>query len=214
MTDTIAERGTRGAVENPHWRRFPLPGADVRLARFCAPGAALTWFACLHAEIPWEQHRLRIFGRAVDSPRLSCWIGDAAAVYTYSRTRFEPRPWTPALRELRAALAAICGEVYNSVLCNLYRDGGDAMGWHSDSEPELGPTPAIASLSFGATRRFRLRHRRDPALRAEIPLESGSLLLMAGTTQSNYRHDLPRTARETGPRINLTFRRIGTAHEP
>jgi len=214
MADTIAERGRHGAVENPHWRRFPLPGADVRLARFCAAGAALTWFSRLHAEIPWEQHRLRIFGREVDSPRLSCWIGDAAAVYTYSRTRFEPRPWTPALRELCVALEIICGEVYNSVLCNLYRDGCDAMGWHSDSEPELGPTPAIASLSFGAARRFRLRHRRDPALRAEMLLESGSLLLMAGTTQRNYRHDLPRSARATGPRINLTFRRIGIAHEP
>jgi len=213
MADTIAERGRGGAVENPHWRHFHLPGADVRLARFCVAAAAQTWFARLLAEVPWERHRLRIFGRAVDSPRLSCWIGDADAVYTYSRTRFEPRPWTPALRELRTALSRICGEVYNSVLCNLYRDGHDAMGWHSDDEPELGTAPVIASLSFGATRRFRLRHRRDPALRAEIPLESGSLLLMAGATQKNYRHDLPRTAREVGPRINLTFRNIGAANE-
>jgi alkylated DNA repair dioxygenase AlkB len=82
------------------------------------------------------------------------------------------------------------------------------MGWHSDSEPELGPNPAIASLSFGAARRFRLRHRRNPQLRLEIELDSGSVLLMAGATQSNYRHDLPRTARAIGPRINLTFRHI------
>jgi alkylated DNA repair dioxygenase AlkB len=210
---TIAEPDGRGAVENPHWRRFRLPGADVRLAQFCAAAAAQTWFERLRAEIAWEQHRLRVFGREVNSPRLSCWVGDADAVYTYSRTRFEPRPWTPALRELRGALNDICGEVYNSVLCNLYRDGRDAMGWHSDSEPELGPSPMIASLSFGATRRFDLRHRRDPALRVEIPLESGSLLLMAGATQSNYRHALPRTARETGPRINLTFRRTGAVDE-
>jgi alkylated DNA repair dioxygenase AlkB len=88
------------------------------------------------------------------------------------------------------------------------------MGWHSDSEAELGPNPLIASLTFGATRRFRLRHRRDPASRVEIELESGSLLLMAGATQSNYRHDLPRTARAIGPRINLTFRHIhGAGHE-
>jgi len=208
MMTTIAEWDRGGAVENPHWRHFPLPSADVRLARFCSAAAAQTWFARLHAEIPWAQHRLKIFGRSVDSPRLSCWIGDAEAVYTYSRTRFEPRPWTPALRDLREAVNRFCGEVYNSVLCNLYRDGDDAMGWHSDSEPELGTEPVIASLSFGATRRFRLHHKRNPALRSEIALESGSLLLMAGATQTNYRHDLPRTARQIGPRINLTFRRI------
>jgi len=208
MTTTIAECSESGAVESPHWRQFPLPGADVRLTRFCTGAAAQNWCARLRAEIPWEQHRLRIFARVVDSPRLSCWIGDVDAVYTYSRTRFEPRPWTPALRELRAAMSRICGEVYNSVLCNLYRDGHDAMGWHSDSEPELGPEPVIASLSFGATRRFRLRHKRDQKLRLELDLDPGSLLLMAGATQTNYRHDLPRTARMVGPRINLTFRRI------
>lgn len=131
--DTIAECGGRGAVEIPQWRHFPLVGADVRLAQFCAEPVARDWFARLHGAIAWEQHRLLIFGRRIDSPRLSCWIGDADAVYTYSRTRFEPRPWTPALAELRAAVSALCGEVYNSVLCNLYRDGQDAMGWHSDN---------------------------------------------------------------------------------
>jgi alkylated DNA repair dioxygenase AlkB len=151
---------------------------------------------------------VRIFGREIASPRLSCWIGDAEAVYTYSGTRFEPRAWTSALAELRDAVSAQCGEIYNSVLCNLYRDGRDAMGWHSDSEPELGPAPVIASLSFGAARRFRLRHKRDRALRLELDLASGSLLLMAGATQRNYRHDLPRTVRPVAPRINLTFRRI------
>ena len=208
MTITITERNMHGAADIPLWRRFRLPGADVRLAQFCDSFAAQSWFARLRAEIPWEQHRLRIFGRDVDSPRLSCWIGDADAVYTYSRTRFEPRPWTPALAGLRDALGLICGEIHNSVLCNLYRDGHDAMGWHSDSEPELGVAPTIASLSFGATRRFRLRHKRDRRLRAEIELDSGSLLLMAGQTQANYRHDLPRTALVTDARINLTFRRI------
>ena len=196
------------------WQRFDLPGADVRLARFCDAMAAQDWFDRLHVEIPWEQHHLRIFGREIASPRLSCWIGDADAAYTYSRTRFEPRRWTPALAELRDALNQSCGQNYNSVLCNLYRDGHDAMGWHSDSEPELGAHPVIASLSFGAPRRFRLRHRRYPASRVEIELEPGSLLLMAGATQSNYRHDLPRTARAIGPRINLTFRHIhGAGHE-
>ena len=192
----------------PEWRRIDLPGAHVRLAQFCGPHEAQRWFERLHAEIPWERHRLRLFGREIDAPRLSCWVGDADAVYTYSRVRFAPHAWTPALAELRRELCIRCSESYNSVLCNLYRDGRDAMGWHSDSEPELGPQPSIASLSFGAARRFRLRHRTRRDLRAEIELDSGSLLLMAGATQHNYRHDLPRTAKPVGPRVNLTFRAI------
>jgi alkylated DNA repair dioxygenase AlkB len=190
------------------WQRFDLLGADVRLAQFCNAASAQHWFTRLHAEVPWECHRLRLFGRQVEAPRLSCWIGDADAVYTYSGTRFVPHAWTAACSELRDGLTAFCGERYNSVLCNLYRDGRDSMGWHSDDEAELGTQPCIASLSFGASRRFRLRHRRDPDLRLEIELPSGSLLLMAGATQRNYRHDLPKSARMVAPRLNLTFRRI------
>jgi alkylated DNA repair dioxygenase AlkB len=190
------------------WQTFDLPGAAVSLTQFCDAEVAQEWFKRVHAEVVWERHRLRLFGREVDSPRLSCWIGDADAAYTYSGTRFTPRPWTPACAELREDISALCGERYNSVLCNLYRDGRDSMGWHSDDETELGPQPVIASLSLGAPRRFRLRHRRDPAQRLELDLASGSLLLMAGATQRNYRHDLPKSARVAGPRINLTFRRI------
>jgi alkylated DNA repair dioxygenase AlkB len=190
------------------WQRFDLPGADVRLAQFCDAMSAQHWFTRLHGEVPWERHHLRLFGRQVEAPRLSCWIGDADAVYTYSGTRFVPRAWTEACSELRDGLVAFCGERYNSVLCNLYRDGRDSMGWHSDDEAELGARPCIASLSFGASRRFRLRHRSNPDLRLEIDLPTGSLLLMTGTTQRNYKHDLPKSARVVAPRLNLTFRRI------
>lgn len=191
-----------------HWQRFDLPDADVRLAHFCGGDAARDWFARLDAEIAWERHRLRLFGREIDAPRLSCWIGDAEAVYRYSGRTFSPHAWTPALAALREYLLAQCGESYNSVLCNLYRDGRDAMGWHSDSEPELGAAPLIASFSFGGVRRFRLRHRTNPAARLELELPAGSLLRMGGTTQQFYRHDLPRTARAVAPRINLTYRAI------
>jgi alkylated DNA repair dioxygenase AlkB len=190
------------------WQRFDLPGADVRLAQFCDAASAQCWFTRLHGEVPWERHRLRLFGRQIDAPRLSCWIGDADAVYTYSGTRFMPHAWTETCSELRDGLVAFGSERYNSVLCNLYRDGHDSMGWHSDDEAELGACPSIASLSFGASRRFRLRHRSNPDLRLEIELPTGSLLLMAGTTQRNYKHDLPKSARVVGPRLNLTFRRI------
>jgi alkylated DNA repair dioxygenase AlkB len=193
------------------WQTLALPGADVRLLQFCDAEEALRWFARLREEIAWERHRLRLFGREVEAPRLSCWIGDPDAAYRYSGTQFSPHPWPPACAELRDRVVILCDEKYNSVLCNLYRDGCDSMGWHSDDEAELGIQPRIASLSFGACRRFRLRHRRDPALRLDLDLAPGSLLLMAGATQHNYRHDLPKTRREVGPRLNLTFRRILTA---
>jgi alkylated DNA repair dioxygenase AlkB len=208
MVDTIANHPARRNAARAVWQRLALPGADVRLTRFCAAESGQVWFARLLAEVPWERHVLRLFGRAVAAPRLSCWIGDPEACYAYSGVRFAPKPWTPALVELRREVERLCGDVYNSVLCNLYRDGRDCMGWHSDDEPELGPSPAIASLSLGAPRRFRLRHRRDSRIGAVLELTSGDLLRMAGATQMNYRHDLPRSRRVTEPRINLTFRLV------
>lgn len=191
-----------------------LPGADVVLDRdWLPPAAAASLFADLLAVVPWEVHRLRLFGREVAAPRLSCWIGDPDARYRYSGTDFAPRPWPPALLPLRPRLRARTGVDFNSVLANLYRDGGDAMGWHSDDEPELGAQPVIASLSLGATRRFVLKPRAGRASgggaqRLSLDLAPGSLLLMRGDTQRNYRHALPRTSRVVGPRINLTFRRV------
>ncbi|MGH8041102.1 MAG: alpha-ketoglutarate-dependent dioxygenase AlkB family protein [Rudaea sp.] len=190
------------------WRHIELAGADVRLARFCTAGQASAWFARLQQEIPWQRHRVKLFGRELEVPRLACWMGDAGAVYSYSRMRYVPQPWTRAMAQLRTQVSALCGEIYNGVLCNLYRNGRDAMGWHSDDEPELGQHPRIASLSFGAPRRFCLRHRRERDRRVEIVLESGDLLLMAAATQANYQHALPRTRACAVPRINLTFRPI------
>jgi len=193
---------------------LPLAGASLSFdPHWLSPEQADALFAVLHAGIAWEVHRIRLFGRLVDSPRLSSWIGDPGAGYVYSGARFEPRPWPEALNAVRDRLAAATGERFNSVLANLYRDGRDAMGWHSDDERELGARPVIASLSLGATRRFVLKHRRQPECRLTLELPHGSLLLMSGETQANYRHGLPRTARPVGPRINLTFRRIqgGTA---
>lgn len=189
--------------------RLDLPGADLRYdAQAYPPVRADALFADLLGEIPWQSHRLRIFGRDVDAPRLSCWIGDADAVYTYSGTRFEPRPWTPTVAALRDDLRRRLGVRFNSVLANLYRDGRDSMGWHGDDEPELGPEPVIASLSFGSVRTFRLRSRRTRETALSIELAHGSLLVMAGGTQRHYQHALPKRVRVAVPRVNLTFRRI------
>lgn len=184
-----------------------LEGADVRYDADAFASRANAIFDALHREIPWEQHRLRIFGRDVGSPRLSCWIGDEGTAYKYSGTRFEPRAWTPTLASLRDELATRFDLRFDSVLANLYRDGRDSMGWHSDDEPELGAAPVIASLSFGDVRRFRFRSRETKRVALAIDLASGSLLVMRGATQRLYHHDLPKVAR-AGARINLTFRLI------
>jgi alkylated DNA repair dioxygenase AlkB len=190
-------------------KALPLPDAELAFeTQWLVPAAADALLAALQETIAWEIHRIRLFGREHASPRLSCWIGDPDASYRYSGTRFEPRPWPAALPPIRRRLHDEFGIDFNSVLANRYRDGRDAMGWHSDSEPELGPAPAIASLSLGATRRFVLRHRTQSDLKLALDLPHGSLLVMRGDTQRYYRHALPRTIRPVGERINLTFRRI------
>jgi alkylated DNA repair dioxygenase AlkB len=190
------------------FKRIDLPGAELWFApAWLATAEADVLFADLRQAPGWEVHRIRIFGREVDSPRLSRWIGDPDAVYTYSRTRFVPQPWSPVLDGVRARLQDALAVGFNSVLANRYRDGRDRMGWHSDDEPELGPQPFIASLSLGATRRFALKPRGEGE-RLALDLPHGSLLLMAGNTQRRYRHALPGTARPVGERINLTFRRV------
>lgn len=186
---------------------LPLSGALLRFAPdFLAASEADALLSELMTAIPWEQHHVRLFGRTLPAPRLSCWIGDRDAVYTYSRVRFVPRPWPAALTALRACLETCCAARFNSVLANLYRDGRDAMGWHSDDEAELGAEPLIASLSLGAPRRFLLRTRSGAARSTGLMLSHGSLLLMGGACQRLYRHAVPRTRVAVAPRINLTFR--------
>lgn len=189
-----------------------LPGAQIHWQRGWLDAAqADALLQALLAQVQWEVHRIRMFGRMVDSPRLSSWIGDADASYRYSGTRFAPQPWPEALQPIRARLQAETEHPFNSVLLNRYRSGADAMGWHSDDEPELGAQPLIASVSLGATRRFAFKHRDDAALKQTLELEHGDLLLMGGDTQRCYKHALPRTARPVGERINLTFRQIAPA---
>jgi len=164
--------------------------------------------ATLTAEVPWQQQHVRMFGRKIPMPRLTCWMGDPGCSYTYSGVRHAPTPWTPAVAELRQQVIAATGTPLNSVLLNRYRSGRDAMGWHADDEPELGPEPTIASLSLGAARRLDLAHRTHADERIRVVLSDGSLLVMAGTTQAHWKHRIPRTSRAIGERINLTFRRI------
>jgi alkylated DNA repair dioxygenase AlkB len=146
--------------------------------------------ARLIAETAWRSELITLWGKQYQQPRLTAWHGEAA--YSYSGLRLEPLPFTPLQQEIRQAVEAASGHRFNSVLLNYYRDGRDSMGMHSDNEPELGPEPAIASVSFGAERIFLLQHKRSKQ-RIRLALTQGSLLLMA---------------RDVGPRVNLTFRLI------
>ena len=190
-----------------------LPQADLLFdPAFLAASEAARLLDQFTTEVAWEQRSIRIFGQQMPQPRLTAWYGDPQARYTYSGLAWEPRPWTPALLALRQRLEAATGARFNSVLLNLYRDGRDSMGWHADDEPELGAAPVIASLSLGATRRFRLRPRAGrPHAPFGLDLPSGSLLLMRGPTQQHWQHALPKTTRPLGPRLNLTFRWVAPA---
>ncbi len=191
----------------------PLPdGLLYHLPQFLAPDDASALSAELTCSLAWQQHRLTLFGRERLTPRLCAWYGDSHARYGYSGQALEPLPWTAPLAALRQRLEAALGFTFNSVLANLYRDGADSMGWHSDDEASLGPQPVIASLSLGATRRFVLRHRQRRELPTlALPLESGSLLVMAGDTQRYWQHAVPKTRRPVAARVNLTFRQVQRA---
>lgn len=176
--------------------------------RFLPEGQADSLLQELLREVPWQRSEIRLYGRSVLEPRLSCWMGDPEAVYRYSGTAFTPKPWIMPVIQLRREVEDCCGHRFNSVLLNYYRHGRDAMGWHSDDEPELGQWPVIASVSLGAERRFLLREKRQGARALGLTLAHGSLLLMHGDVQERFQHALPRTQKPVDARINLTFRKI------
>ena len=188
---------------------IPVIGDGLRYAEmFLPPDTADGLLQALLAQVPWRQSEIRLYGRLMREPRLGCWMGDASAVYRYSGTLFTPVPWIEPVLSLKQAVEAASGHRFNSVLLNYYRDGQDAMGWHSDDEPELGGQPVIASVSLGGVRRFLLREKRKGARSFGLALAHGSLLLMHGDLQRLYQHALPRTLRSVDARVNLTFRKI------
>ena len=159
----------------------------------------------LRRELEFETRAIELFGRRVLQPRLIAWAGELA--YRYSGQTLEIRSFTPVLEELRERIVRRTGVRFNHALVNRYRDERDMMGFHSDAEPELGRDPTVASASFGATRRFVLRSKRNSEKRAiEYALGHGSLLVMSGSLQHHYRHAVPRESRRVGERINVTFR--------
>ena len=167
------------------------------------------WYQQLSQSICWQQDRIKIYGQDMPIPRLNAWYGDEGMDYSYSGIQLKAKPWNEPLLGLKCQLERALNVTFNSVLANYYRDGKDSVSWHADDEAELGSQPLIASLSFGETRRFSLRHKTDRSLPVQhIELEGGSLLVMAGETQRYWHHQLPKTRHSITGRINLTFRSI------
>jgi len=185
------------------------PGLDVTLIRNAVdPDAADAALVALRERVAWRQDYLRMFGELIAVPRLESWVADEGLDYTYSGIHHDPGPWTEELIALRDLVSEHAGATFNSVLCNLYRDGNDGVDWHADDESEFGPMPVIGSLSLGATRRFDLRRADDHAEKIEFDLHNGDLVIMRGTTQALWQHRVPKTKKPVGERINLTFRTV------
>ena len=165
-------------------------------------------FKTLLETIEWKQDKIMMYGKELPLPRLSAWYGDNNKPYTYSGITLNPLPWTDELLQIKEKIEAEAKVKFSSVLLNRYRDGQDYVGWHTDAEKELGKNPVIGSVNFGATRKFQLRRIDDHKEKFEVELKHGTFLLMQGSTQHYWQHQVPKTATKIGERLNLTFRVI------
>jgi len=176
---------------------FRLPDTDLRLwEQFFAKAESDHYFTILKNTTPWKQRERKMYDKMVPDPRLTAYYGGPNGF-----------AWTDELLAIKAKVETECGITFNRVLLNYYRDGNDSVAWHSDTLPTEGKHHAIASVTFGETRHFKIRHKsRKDVDQLSIPLTHGSLLLMGDTMQDHYEHHIPKTSRNIGPRINLTFR--------
>lgn len=186
-----------------------LPDADiVYYPSFFENDVSSKLYSDLLNGIPWQQDNIKIFGKEHAQPRLTALFGNDAKPYSYSNITMQPHPWTLLLQKIKYQIESVAETQFTTVLLNYYRDGKDSNSWHADNEKELGKNPIIASLSLGTERLFQLKHNTNPNLKQNILLENGSLLLMKGTTQNFWKHQIPKSTKITGGRINLTFRII------
>jgi alkylated DNA repair dioxygenase AlkB len=193
-----------GGMQSP---KLPADLMDYKPG-FFSPDESADLVKKLKETITWNQGTIHMYGKLLNTPRLTAWYGDNNRTYFFSGKKFDPHPWTPELLFIKERVDAAAGITFNSVLLNLYRNGNDSVAWHADDEPELGANPVIASVSFGQIRRFDVRHKRDHKLRYSVELESGSLLLMKGDLQHQWEHQVPKSSKILNERINLTFRII------
>jgi alkylated DNA repair dioxygenase AlkB len=186
----------------------PAAATASSISDFLGKTEADAIFEQLSNDIPWQHDEIRVFGKTHPQPRLTALYGNEGKLYSYSNIKMQPHPWNPLLEKIKSKVESVSDANFSTVLLNLYRDGKDSNGWHADNEKELGDNPIIASLSFGAERVFQLKHNTIVDVKKSITLEHGSLLLMKGSTQHHWKHQIPKTAKPVGTRINLTFRSI------
>ena len=166
------------------------------------------YFNLLKKEIQWRQDNIKIFGKIYAQPRLTALYANNNKSYSYSNIKMQPITFTPTIFDIKSKIEKRLYSQFTSCLLNLYRNGQDSNGWHADNEKELGLNPLIASLSLGAERVFHMKHRNDKKEKLKINLTNGSLLVMRGKTQHHWLHQIPKTKKKVGERINLTFRII------
>lgn len=186
---------------------YQLPNGFSYQAGAISAQKSLNLFYYLQANLNWQQPNIPVFGKTNPIPRLQCFIADSNVNYGYSGTQLVVESWPEVLDTMRKRIAGQFNIPFNALLVNLYRDGHDCMGWHSDDEQELGVDPTIVSISLGAERVFKIQHKQTKAI-TNLKLESGSCLVMSGQSQQLYSHALPKQLSLKHPRINLTFRYI------
>lgn len=186
---------------------LPYDGTVVYYGKVMSHAHAQHYLERLLEDIEWKNDEAIIFGKLIITKRKIGWYGDSNYQYTYSNTTKQALPWTKELLELKKLAEEISGTTFNSCLLNLYHDGNEGMAYHSDDEKSLGKNTTIASLSFGAERKFSFKHKQTKDT-VSVQLEHGSLLVMKDETQSHWLHRLPPSKKITRPRVNLTFRTI------
>lgn len=182
-------------------------GEYIYIPNFYTKEIADKYFQRLIEDIKWKQESMKMYGKELPFPRLTAWYGDQDKPYSFSGITLQPHPWSPGLLKVKSDIETKVNVVFNSVLLNRYRDGSDSISWHTDAEKELGKNPVIASVNFGAERKFQLKHK-DTNERIDIILQHGSLLIMQGELQHFWKHQIPKTKKPIGERVNLTFRVI------
>jgi alkylated DNA repair dioxygenase AlkB len=190
---------------DPTVNLLPCDGTVNYFGPVLTPADTRLFYETLLRDIPWKNDEAVIFGKRIVTARKVAWYGDSDFSYTYSGTTKQALVWTDKLASLKAIVEKLTATRFNSCLLNLYHDGNEGMAWHSDDERSLGRNSTIASVSLGAEREFRLKHKRSDE-KVSVLLESGSLLVMKDTTQTHWLHSIPKSKKIRTPRINLTFR--------
>ena len=190
-----------------------LPDATIKYyPNFLNTKEADLYLEQLTKETHWRNDPITVFGKTYPQPRITSLHGHTTDSYGYSGIVMQPNPMRKPLLDIEQKLQAFTKETFTTVLLNLYRDGQDSNGWHADNEKELGVNPVIASVRLGSSRYFHLKHNSYKSQRLKLELTHGSILLMEGATQHFWKHQIAKTAKKVGPRINLTFRKVLKAH--